>query len=293
MASLRIRSLETVRIITACGWIPVFTCGSMPTQDASRSLARTYSPISLLKIAATVLSLLCLSACLFVVPHPMTTKDKSITGEYIKPDVAFARVGVTNRAEIEQKLASFSAGYKNDKLFWARWAQSTHGITGGIAIPYGGGAGGTDRFWSIQNIFYFFDQTGKLTSIERFDDGELFRRLSAAHKTLGESAPDFTVPTQIEVLRFKADVAHPATVRLSGDQIDITEASGEHSVSLKREQIVSINNHGGDPETSCLPNCTEQTLKFAHETDAGKQVSLKFDLPDFEKLVWWMEQKKH
>jgi hypothetical protein len=270
----------------------VFTCGSMPTQDARRSFARTYTPTSILTISLTVLSLLHLSACLFVVPHPMTTKEKSVTGEYIRPDFAFARVGVTNRAEIEQKLAPFSTGYKNDRLFWARWAQSTHGISGGIVVPYGGGAGGTNRSWSIQNIFYFFDPSGKLTTVDRFDDGDLYRKLSAAHQTLSESAPDFTAPMEIEVLHFKDGIAHPATVRLSADHFDMTETSRPHSVSLNREQIVAITTHGGDAEKSCLPNCTEQTLKFAIKTDTGKQVSLKFDLPDFEKLVWWMEQKR-
>lgn len=141
-------------------------------QHTSTWLARAVSTITVF--------LLCvgLVGC-FVFPSKMTMRRHGNGGTPLQDadvDLAFIKVGVTNRSEISTRLRDIDVNPPMTQVFWGRWVESSWGVVGGSLppltpsdMPTAGGA----RHWRYRNVLIKFNDQGIAVEQRRIDNEEI------------------------------------------------------------------------------------------------------------------------
>lgn len=193
---------------------------------ASLSLCRlwVYDPhrtVHRICIFAVLIAAVCLGGCIAVVPYPMSKRIQALAPGDETYDLSFITAAVTQRSEIERKLSDLDSGVNTPGTLWLRYQQSTSGIVGGAALPYGGGTATAHRNWTDYNLFLTFNDNGTLQTFETVPDSKLDAFLAtwiAAHPR------PLTLPVQIPVAHHHRDYGTASgELILSADEIRYRE----------------------------------------------------------------------
>jgi hypothetical protein len=138
---------------------------------ASRSLTPRdcRGSLSGIVLGLIVLASICGSACL---PVKTSQQTRVIGGQTAKTvDFKFLTVGSSSRAEIDEKLGWVDSGFKNQRLFWARYFEANWKLVGAYRSP-------ASQFddtlqWHERNLMIELDENGSAKRWELVSDKQL------------------------------------------------------------------------------------------------------------------------
>ncbi|HET7207934.1 MAG TPA: hypothetical protein VFI95_15265 [Terriglobales bacterium] len=152
-------------------------------------------------------------------------------------DLAFIKVGVTNRGEISTRLRDIDVDSPMTQVFWGRWVESSWGVVGGSLPPLSPSdmpAAGGARHWRYRNVLVKFNDQAIAVEQRRIDNEEILWQQLVAYMRNSD------MPWKFETLQIPAFEKKHTYVTLSPGGLELKAPKEKDSVTITFPSPVMI-----------------------------------------------------
>lgn len=152
-------------------------------------------------------------------------------------DLAFIKVGVTNRAEISTRLRDIDVNSPMTQVFWGRWVESSWGVVGGSLPPLSPSdmpTAGGGRHWRYRNVLVKFNDQAIAVEQRRIDNEEVLWQQLVAYMRNSD------MPGKSETLQIPAFEKKYTYATLSPDGLELKAPKKKDSLTITFPSPVAI-----------------------------------------------------
>jgi hypothetical protein len=164
-----------------------------------------------------------------------------------------------------------------------------------VATAVAGGGGSADRVWQVHSLIVEFDEKGIVTAYRVVADGELAQELAASLARTEAPALDLSTALIVSIRHHHGlksrEKYGPATLSLGREQLEFNEpGKPSHTFKISSRKIRAFTFagrlRGDDPDY----RNTNYILHFSEQTNAGKTLTMRIDMPTLMVVVRYFIQ---
>jgi hypothetical protein len=232
---------------------------------------------------------LLLTGCVVSVPMTKRVQGASGTPEKKTVDLAFIKIGQTQREEVMQKLGWSDTGVKESKLFLGRWISSGSAPLFEIG-GYGGGVDDVGRKWNAHNLFVEFDDKGVVSAVHDISEKDLVPQMSDWITRSKAASLQLSPPLELQIEHHQNNGGpDSAQLLLSQSVFEFHESGNKHNFRVTPENILSLTAarpFGKQPNPSDL----DESIRFRETTAAGDRISFSISPQGLLVLTKYLHQ---